>query len=85
MTYGFAGQGAAVCALDGVGNPADQSCLIGPNGQYWAYFRARGGRRGWTYSRGGAGIDHGRTTATSKAGGTAPAARRGFVGVLRGT
>ncbi len=55
VTYGFAGQGAAVCQLYGVGNPADQSCLIGPGGQYWAYFRAAPGAGGWTYSRGGAG------------------------------
>jgi hypothetical protein len=52
VTYGFAGQGAAVCALDGVGNPADQSCLIGPHGEYWAYFVATGGATNWTYSRG---------------------------------
>src|SRR5215207_3349466 len=38
-TYGFSGQGAAVCQLFGVGNPADSSCLIGPGGQYWAYYR----------------------------------------------
>ena len=31
-TYGFAGQGAAVCAINGVGNSADSSCLIGPGG-----------------------------------------------------
>jgi hypothetical protein len=55
VTYGFAGQGAAVCQLYGVGNPADQSCLIGPGGQYWAYFRAGPGAGGWTYSRAGAG------------------------------
>lgn len=55
VTYGFAGQGAAVCQLYGVGNPPDQSCLIGPGGQYWAYFRAAPGAGGWTYSRGGAG------------------------------
>ena len=53
-TYGFAGQGAAVCQLYGVGNPADSSCLIGPGGQYWAYYRAGPGAGGWTYSRGGA-------------------------------
>ena len=41
VTYGFAGQGAAVCQLFGVGNPADQSsCLVGPGSQYWAYYRA---------------------------------------------
>ena len=54
LTYGFAGQGAAVCQLFGVGNPADSSCLIGPGGQYWAYYRAAPGAGGWTYSRGGA-------------------------------
>ena len=52
VTYGFAGQGAAVCALDGVGNPADESCLIGPHSEYWAYFLAHGGSTGWAYSRG---------------------------------
>jgi hypothetical protein len=54
VTYGFAGQGAAVCQLFGVGNPADSSCLIGPGGQYWAYYRAAPGAGGWTYSRAGA-------------------------------
>jgi hypothetical protein len=54
VTYGFAGQGAAVCQLFGVGNPADSSCLIGPGGQYWAYYRAGPGAGGWTYSRAGA-------------------------------
>ena len=54
-TYGFAGQGAAVCAINGVGNPADQSsCLVGPGSQYWAYYRAAPGAGAWTYSRGGA-------------------------------
>jgi hypothetical protein len=54
-TYGFAGQGAAVCAINGVGNPADQSsCLVGPGSQYWAYYRAAPGAGGWTFSRGGA-------------------------------
>jgi hypothetical protein len=54
VTYGFAGQGAAVCQLYGVGNPADSSCLIGPGGQYWAYYRAGPGATGWTFSRAGA-------------------------------
>ena len=54
VTYGFSGQGAAVCQLYGVGNPADQSCLVGPGGQYWAYYRAAPGAGGWTYSRAGA-------------------------------
>jgi hypothetical protein len=52
VTYGFAGQGAAVCALDGVGNPAGPSCLIGPNSEYWAYYLAHGGSGAWSYSRG---------------------------------
>lgn len=54
VTYGFSGQGAAVCQLYGVGNPPDQSCLTGPQGQYWAYYRAAPGASGWTYSRAGA-------------------------------
>jgi hypothetical protein len=54
VTYGFAGQGAAVCQLYGVGNPADSSCLVGSGGQYWAYYRAAPGAGGWTYSRAGA-------------------------------
>jgi hypothetical protein len=52
-TYGFSGQGAAVCKLYGVGNDPS-SCLIGPGGQYWAYYRAAPGASAWTYSRGGA-------------------------------
>ncbi len=52
VTYGFAGQGAAVCALDGVGNPAGPSCLVGPNSEYWAYYIAHGGSGSWAYSRG---------------------------------
>ena len=52
VTYGFAGQGAAVCALDGVGNPAGPSCLVGPNSEYWAYYLAHGGSDSWAYSRG---------------------------------
>ena len=54
VTYGFSGQGAAVCQLYGVGNPPDSSCLIGGGGQYWAYYRAGPGAGGWTYSRAGA-------------------------------
>jgi hypothetical protein len=54
VTYGFSGQGAAVCQLYGVGNSADSNCLIGPGGQYWAYYRAAPGASGWTYSRAGA-------------------------------
>jgi hypothetical protein len=51
VTYGYAGQGAAVCELDGVGNPPS-SCLIGPNSEYWAYFVSRDGATSWTYARG---------------------------------
>jgi hypothetical protein len=51
-TYGYSGQGAAVCSIDGVGNPADSSCLIGPNSEYWAYFQAHGGATTWSYARG---------------------------------
>lgn len=54
VSYGFSGQGAAVCQLYGVGNSADSNCLIGPGGQYWAYYRAGPGASGWTYSRAGA-------------------------------
>jgi len=51
VTYGFAGQGAAVCALDGVGHEATDGCLGTPSDpRYWAYFRASGGAQGWTYS-----------------------------------
>ena len=51
VTYGFAGQGAAVCALDGVGHPATDACLGTPSDpRYWAYFRAGDGAQGWSYS-----------------------------------
>jgi hypothetical protein len=36
--YGYSGIGAAVCRIDGVGRPADASCLNGGD-QYWAYWR----------------------------------------------
>jgi len=63
VTYGTAGLGAAVCQLYGIGNSASSlsSCLEGPNGAYWAYFRAQPGAAGWTYSPAGAGS----TTVTS--------------------
>jgi hypothetical protein len=54
-TYGFGGLGAAVCAIDGVGNAAGPSCLIGPHGEYWAYFHVTGGSGAWAYSPAGAG------------------------------
>jgi hypothetical protein len=51
VTYGFAGQGAAVCALDGVGHPATDACLGTPSDpRYWAYFRAVDGANSWSYS-----------------------------------
>lgn len=51
VTYGFAGQGAAVCALDGVGHPANDACLGTPSDpRYWAYFRAVNGANAWSYS-----------------------------------
>jgi hypothetical protein len=54
--YGFGGIGGAVCAIDGVGNEATQSsCLVGPNGAYWAYFHSGGGASSWSYSPVGAG------------------------------
>ncbi|HZP31649.1 MAG TPA: hypothetical protein VFC99_22035 [Acidimicrobiia bacterium] len=54
VTYGYAGQGTAVCALDGVGHDATQSSCLGTldDPRYWAYFRSPAGSSGWTYSRG---------------------------------
>jgi hypothetical protein len=55
-TVGFGGIGDAVCSVNGVGNPATPNeCLIGPNGEYWAYYRAGPGATGWQYSTRGAG------------------------------
>jgi hypothetical protein len=52
-TRGYAGQGVAVCTLDGVGHAPDDSCLGTPSDpRYWAYFQAQDGAGGWTYSRG---------------------------------
>ena len=51
VTYGFAGQGAAVCALDGIGHEATDGCLGTPSDpRYWAYFRALDGASAWSYS-----------------------------------
>jgi hypothetical protein len=52
-TYGYAGQGAAVCALDGVGHEASQGACLGTldDPRYWAYFRSPAGSSGWSYSR----------------------------------
>ncbi len=55
-SIGYGGLGEAVCAINGVGNPATPGeCLTGPSGQYWAYFRAPPGASGWQYSGQGAG------------------------------
>jgi hypothetical protein len=55
-TLEFGGIGTAVCKINGVGNPATPNqCLIGPNGEYWRYFRAAPGATGWQYSQQGAG------------------------------
>ena len=52
---GFAGQGGAVCGINGVGCPADDSCLTCQAPSYWAYHRASPGAGGFTYSSAGAG------------------------------
>lgn len=45
--HGFAGKGAAVCALCGVGCPAGDSCLTcNPEGKFWSYSRAPAGTGG---------------------------------------
>ena len=54
VTTAYSGQGAAVCQLFGVGNDPS-SCLVGPGGAYWAYFRAPAGASGFSYSSAGAG------------------------------
>jgi hypothetical protein len=48
----YPGLGPAVCAIDGTGNPPT-SCLTGPNGAYWSYWRSSGGAGQWSYSGGG--------------------------------
>lgn len=56
ISYGYAGQGGAVCKIDGEGNDATAStCLVGPNSQYWAYFHSANGATTWSYSPVGAG------------------------------
>ncbi|MFA5885525.1 MAG: hypothetical protein WDA60_16865 [Acidimicrobiia bacterium] len=56
-TYGFAGQGLAVCSINGTGHAAtDDACLGTPDDpRYWAYFRAPSGATGWSYARQGGG------------------------------
>lgn len=55
-TVNFGGSlGNAVCKINGVGNaPTSSTCLIGPGGAYWRYFRAAPGATGWSYSSTGA-------------------------------
>ncbi len=54
VTVGYSGQGAAICALYGVGHEASSSdCLGTPDDpSYWAYFKSPAASSGWTYSRG---------------------------------
>lgn len=55
-TYSYAGNGGAVCRIDGVGNEATQAaCLVGPGSRYWAYYHSAAGANAWSYSRAGAG------------------------------
>jgi hypothetical protein len=55
-TVNFGGSlGNAVCKINGVGNaPTSSTCLVGPGGAYWRYFRAAPGATGWSYSSTGA-------------------------------
>jgi len=60
VTYGFAGQGAAVCAVTHPGTGEQMGCASGPScltcagRDYWGYFR--GNARGYSYHpRGGGG------------------------------
>ncbi len=44
VLHGFAGKGAAVCALCGVGCPAGESCLTcNAEGKFWSYSRSLAG------------------------------------------
>ena len=55
-TVGYGGQGAAVCRINGVGNPAVQGqCLGEKSGKYWSYWRAAPGATEFSYSGTGAG------------------------------
>ena len=51
----FSGTGGAVCGLNGLGCPADSSCLTCQAPNYWAYYRADNGAGGFSYSPVGAG------------------------------
>ena len=55
VVRGFSGEGGAVCGLNGVGCPADNSCLTCSAPNYWAYYRADNGAGGFAYSSVGAG------------------------------
>jgi hypothetical protein len=50
----YSGLGAAVCALCGVGCPADESCLTCGGDDHWAYSRAPKGTTTFRLSGGGA-------------------------------
>jgi len=52
VTYGYAGQGAGVCALDGVGHTGTDECLgTADDPRYWSYWHASDGAGGWSYAR----------------------------------
>ncbi|MET0665606.1 MAG: hypothetical protein ABW008_08595 [Acidimicrobiales bacterium] len=51
----FSGNGGAVCGLNGLGCPADSSCLTCQAPNYWAYYRADDGAGAFSYSPVGAG------------------------------
>jgi len=55
VVRGFSGEGGAVCGLNGVGCPADSTCLTCQAPNYWAYYRADNGAGGFAYSSVGAG------------------------------
>ncbi len=55
VVEGYSGVGGAVCGLNGVGCPADSSCLTCRAPNYWAYYRADNGAGGFAYSAVGAG------------------------------
>lgn len=50
----FGGLGGAVCAIDGVGCPGDNSCLTCRQPKFWSYSRAPSGSGGFSVSAGGA-------------------------------
>jgi hypothetical protein len=52
---GYAGEGGAVCRMNGIGCSADANCLTCSAPNYWAYYRADTGAGGYTYSSAGAG------------------------------